>query len=407
MALRTVIFLFVILLLDIYAATALKVLTPKRWVLYVVWILNILSYLILVLYFTTDLRNHSSKALATYPGAFVFIYYFSKLFFLPFLFIDDVRRFVTFLYSKFSSNTAEFDSGRSKVLMAIGLGFFLVPFSSLFYGIIRNPYRYKVHEIDIEIPDLPVELEGLKIVQISDIHSGTFVFKDPINRGIELINDLEPDIFVFTGDLVNTFASEADEYVDLFDKINAKYGKYSILGNHDYGDYHNWPTREEKQANFKHLLDTHQKLGWDLLINEHRTIEVNGQEVSIIGSENFSASARFVKHGDLVKATENISSESFKILLTHDPSHWRYEVTEKYKEISLTLSGHTHGFQYGIEIPGFINWSPSKYIYKEWAGLYEEGNQKLYVNRGFGVLGYPGRVGILPEITKLTLKRKK
>ncbi len=407
MALRTVIFLFVILLLDIYAATALKVLTPKRWVLYVVWTLNILSYTILLLYFTTDLRNHSTKALAVYPGAFIFIYYFSKLFFLPFLFIDDVRRFVTFLYSKFSSNTAEFDSGRSKVLMAIGLGFFLVPFSSLFYGIIRNPYRYKVHEIDIEIPDLPAELEGLKIVQISDIHSGTFVFKDPINRAIELINEMEPDIFVFTGDLVNTFASEADEYVDLFDKINARYGKYSILGNHDYGDYHNWPSREEKQANFKHLLEIHQKLDWDLLINEHRTIEINGQEVSIIGSENFSASARFVKHGDLIKATENISSESFKILLTHDPSHWRYEVTEKYKEISLTLSGHTHGFQYGIEIPGFVNWSPSKYIYKEWAGLYEEGNQKLYVNRGFGVLGYPGRVGILPEITKLTLKRKK
>lgn len=406
MMFRTVIFLFILLMLDLYVGTAVKSLSSRKWILYAFWILNFLSYIFLLLYFTADLRNNSSKILAIYPGAFIFIWYFSKLFFVPFLLIDDLRRGVSFAYAKLTS-ADEFDAGRSKVLMALGLGFFIFPFSTLFYGIVRNPYRYTVHEVDVEIVGLPLELEGFKIVQISDIHSGTFVFKEAVRRGVEMINALEPDVFVFTGDLVNTFSYEIDDYIEVFDKIQAKFGKYSILGNHDYGDYHDWPTVGDKDNNFNHLLDVHKRLGWDLLLNEHRNIEVSGHQISVIGVENFSASSRFPKHGDLIKATANLPLNSIKVLLTHDPSHWRYEVVEKYKEISLTLSGHTHGFQYGIEIPGFVSWSPSKYIYKEWAGLYREGEQNLYVNRGFGVLGYPGRVGILPEITKIVLKRKK
>jgi predicted MPP superfamily phosphohydrolase len=271
---------------------------------------------------------------------------------------------------------------------------------------VRNPYRYRLFREQVRIPGLPDALQGLKIVQISDIHSGSFLHKEPVRNAVDLINAQEPDLVFFTGDLVNNKAEEAQPFVDVFDKINARYGAYSVLGNHDYGDYVRWGTESEKVANMDLLKDTHRRIGWDLLLNEHRTLEVNGAKVAVIGVENYSTHPRFPKYGDLKQATEGLGAADLKLLLSHDPSHWEGEVTDDYQDIAITFSGHTHGMQFGVEIPGWIKWSPIKYVYKQWAGLYQSGRQFLYVNRGLGYLGYPGRVGILPEVTLIELQKE-
>ena len=280
-----------------------------------------------------------------------------------------------------------------------------LPVLSLTYGMARNQYRYQVLKTKVPIKDLHPDLQGLKIVQISDIHSGSFLLREPVERSIEMINAEKPDIVFFTGDLVNSLAKEMEPFVEMFKKIEAPLGVYSILGNHDYGDYHQWPSKEEKQQNFEDLKHMHKRLGWDLLLNEHRKVEVGSTHFNVIGVENYSASPRFPKYGDLTKATEGMQKDTFNVLLSHDPSHWEAQVAPAYPEIDLTLSGHTHGFQFGVEIPGFMKWSPIQYVYPQWAGLYEKATQYLYVNRGLGYLGYPGRVGILPEITLLTLEQ--
>jgi predicted MPP superfamily phosphohydrolase len=267
----------------------------------------------------------------------------------------------------------------------------------------RNPYRYQVLKTKVPVKNLHPDLEGIKIVQISDIHSGSFLMKEPVERSINLINDLKPDIVFFTGDMVNSKADEMEPFIEMFSKIEAPLGVFSVLGNHDYGDYHQWPTPADKVKNFETLLATHKALGWDLLMNEHRQVPVKDSVINVIGVENFSANARFPKYGDLAKASDGINGNGVNILLSHDPSHWDYQVLKDFKHINLTLSGHTHGFQFGVEIPGFVKWSPIQYMYPRWAGLYQKDEQYLYVNRGLGFLGYPGRVGILPEITMLTL----
>jgi predicted MPP superfamily phosphohydrolase len=248
------------------------------------------------------------------------------------------------------------------------------------------------------------DLIGYKIVQISDIHSGSFFLKEPVKNSVQMINGLNPDIVVFTGDLVNSKTNEVEEYLDVFDKIISKQGVFSTTGNHDYGDYSEWPDEDAKKKNFQDLKDAHKKMGWDLLMNEHRIIDVKGAKIGLLGVENYSAIARFPRYGKLDQAYANLPKTDVNILLSHDPSHWDFQIRPEYPDIDLTLSGHTHGFQFGIEIPGWFRWSPSQYMYKQWAGLYQEGKQFLYVNRGLGFLGYPGRVGILPEITCITLK---
>ncbi len=253
------------------------------------------------------------------------------------------------------------------------------------------------------IDGLAPSLRGLRIVQISDIHSGSFLFKDPVKTAIELINREEPDLVFFTGDLVNEVADEMTPFMDVFDRIRARFGVFSVLGNHDYGDYASWPDPESKTANLHKLKDIHRRLGWELLNNEHRILRINGAEVAVIGVENYSAWDRFPRHGDLAKAYSGAEKAGLKLLLSHDPSHWDAQVTKDFSDIQLTFSGHTHGMQFGIEVPGFIKWSPIKYLYRQWAGLYQKGSQYLYVNRGLGYLGYPGRVGILPEITVVEL----
>jgi len=403
---RMIVLFIILLILDLYLHKVVKYFANKKWILGLYWILNGLSYLLLLLYIFYDLRNLPVKFFAVYPGALVFIWYFSKFIGVTFVILADLVRLVKRVIGVFTKSNKP-TMGYYKPLLNIALGFFLLPLSTMTYGLLWNPHRYTIHRIELEIEELDERLEGLKIVQLSDIHAGTFVFKGPLKRGVKIINDLSPDIFVFTGDLVNTKSSEIEPYLSIFSQIQAPYGKYSILGNHDYGDYFQWPDQQSKKDNFQEMLIAHDHLGWDLLRNEYRTVDYKGAPVHLIGVENFSAIPRFPRYGEVETSMEClVGEEGIKILLTHDPTHWRYEVLERYQDILLTLSGHTHGFQFGIEIPGWFTWSPSSLMYEEWAGFYQVRDQYLYVNRGFGVLGYPGRVGILPEITEIIFKKK-
>jgi len=274
--------------------------------------------------------------------------------------------------------------------------------TGLAYGM-TNRYRYKIRRVRVLLKDLPAEIKGMKIAQISDIHSGSFDNPEAVSEGITSIMNEKPDLILFTGDLVNNKAEEIVPYMDVFKVLKAPLGVYSILGNHDYGDYVSWPTDEAKKQNLEQLKQHQADMGWRLLMNEHVILERNKQQLALIGIENWGARG-FTKYGDMEKAVTGLKDLNIpiKILMSHDPSHWEAQVRKDYQDIALTLSGHTHGMQFGIEIPGF-KWSPVQYLYKQWAGLYQEQNQYLYVNRGFGFIGYQGRLGILPEITMIEL----
>jgi len=274
-------------------------------------------------------------------------------------------------------------------------------FSALLIGF-SNKYNYKVRRVKLSFKNLPSSFKGLKIVQVSDIHSGSFTDKAAVKRGVDLIRKQNADLILFTGDLVNDKADEMHDYLDVFDKIKAPMGVFSTLGNHDYGDYASWPSAEAKKENLERLKKIHGELGWRLLMNEHVALEKNNQQIALLGIENWSAFGRFPKYGRMDQAHPGTEKYPFKILMSHDPSHWDAEVRPVYPDIDLTLAGHTHGMQFGVENP-YFKWSPVQWFYKEWAGLYENGKQKLYVNRGYGFIGYPGRVGILPEITVIEL----
>ncbi|HLF65189.1 MAG TPA: metallophosphoesterase [Saprospiraceae bacterium] len=334
----------------------------------------------------------------------IFILYFSKLLMGTVIAIDDLRRGIAWLIGSLVPETG-FSAARMPFMSKLGFAIGLIPLLSLTYGLIRNPYRYKVFRKDILLPDIPDTMDGLRLVQISDIHAGSFLAKDRVRKSVEMINALDPDFVFFTGDLVNNSAHEVDAYIDTFREIKATHGIFSVFGNHDYGDYVRWSSAQAKQDNHEKLKLQHKRLGWDLLLNAHRVINVQGGKVGVIGVENYSAHPRFQKYGDMGCAMEGLEKTDLTILLSHDPSHWDDEILPRYPTIDLTLSGHTHGFQFGIELTEAIKWSPVQYMYKRWAGLYQEGHQYLYVNRGLGFLGYPGRVGILPEITLLTIRK--
>jgi len=268
-----------------------------------------------------------------------------------------------------------------------------------------NRYRYQVRKIQLRFDNLPSAFNGLRVVHLSDIHSGSFTDHAAVERGLEKVLALQPDLILFTGDLVNNVATEMAPYIDLFSRLKAPLGVFSVLGNHDYADYVKWDSDLEKQANLESLKNIQERMGWRLLLNEQIVVEKGGEQILLLGVENWSAKLRFPKYGDLAKAYGAGSTAPFKILMSHDPSHWKAEVCERYKDIDLTLSGHTHGMQFGVELPG-VRWSPVQYFYEEWAGLYEQERQKLYVNTGFGFIGYPGRVGMLPEITLIELFSK-
>lgn len=406
---RSYLFFAFLLFVDIYSFQAWRLIN-QSWhptirlasnILF--WLIPVSALALLALSTWTDtlqLNRHQF----TYVRTFYFIAYLSKMLIVPFLAIDDFRRGLQWVGSALSV-VDQYNPSRSRFLTQFGLVIGSIPFFSLTYGMLRNPYRYRLFRTSIPLDNLPAELDGLRIVQISDIHSGSFTFKEPIKAAIDLINEQQPDLVFFTGDLVNSKAEEMLPYMDIFNKIQAKYGVYSIVGNHDYGDYADWETPEAKVANFEQLKRIHREMGWELLLNEHRLLPINGAEVAVIGVENFSAQRRFPRLGDLTRAHQGTENAGLKLLLSHDPSHWDFEVNEKFRDIAVTFSGHTHGMQFGVEIPGWIKWSPIKFVYKQWAGLYSKGQQYLYVNRGLGFLGYPGRVGILPEVALIELRR--
>jgi predicted MPP superfamily phosphohydrolase len=297
-----------------------------------------------------------------------------------------------------------FLASRRKFVSQMGLGLASIPFLSLLYGIYEGKYNFKVIKQRIYFPDLPEEFDGFKITQISDLHSGSFDNPEKINHAIDLINEQNSDIILFTGDIVNTHAKEMTPLIDTFKRIKKhQYGKYSVLGNHDYGEYISWPTEEAKEANFQAIKNLYGQIDFNLLLNEHTIIKKGNQKIALVGVENWGRN--FKKLGDINLASQGLSKEDFKILMTHDPSHWNYEVQHHDKNFHLTLSGHTHGMQFGIEIPGYFKWSLAQYIYKQWAGLYENKGRFVYVNRGLGFHAYSGRVGIMPEITVLELKK--
>ena len=341
--------------------------------------------------------------------AFTLGLFVAKLLVLVVMLIDDLRRVLLWVFYRISPNlpaTGEASGNgisRSAFFKTLALIVGGTTLSGFLYGI-TNRYNYKIRRIKLAYKNLPESFRGMKIVQISDIHAGSFDSHNAVERGLEMIVAEKPDIIFFTGDLVNNKCEEVKPYMDIFSRLKAPLGVYSTLGNHDYGDYVEWDTPEDKARNLEELKEIHGLMGWKLMMNEHVVLEKGSDRIAVLGVENWSAKANFPKHGDLRRAYQGLPEKQvpFKILLSHDPSHWDAQVNTQYKDIDLTLSGHTHGMQFGIEIPGF-KWSPVKYVYSKWAGLYQVGAQQLYVNRGYGFLGYPGRLGILPEITVIEL----
>ncbi|HTI59788.1 metallophosphoesterase [Mucilaginibacter sp.] len=336
-----------------------------------------------------------------------FLLFISKVMFLPFILADDIRRIILKLKQPKKTTSPKAPESntipRSEFLMKAGLLAGSVPLAGMVYGAISGVYDYRVHHQKLYLPNLPKAFDGIKLGQISDIHSGSFYNKKAVTGGVEMLMREKADFIFFTGDLVNKRSKEMYEYQDLFSKVKAPLGVFSSLGNHDYGDYWDWPDEAAKLADFNKLVATHKNMGWDLLRNENRRLKVDGEEIAIIGVENWGSISRFPRRGRLDLATKNTDDLPVKLLLSHDPSHWRAQVLPDYKQIDVMFSGHTHGMQFGVRAENF-QWSPIEYIYPEWAGLYRHGDQQIYVNVGYGFLGYPGRLGILPEITIFELK---
>lgn len=400
------------ILLDLYVFQIVKTVSQsggprtKSIIFTSYWVISIMALVILFILPLLNLDNYSKGVRSTVFAVIIGLF-LAKLIASVFFLVDDIRRGIQWLVGKvFFRNTEveQIEEGRisrsiflSWLGIAVGGGLY----ASLIYGF-RNKYNYHVRKLSLNFPNLPSSFKGLKIVQISDIHSGSFTNKKAVERGVQKALELQPDLILFTGDLVNNESDEMKDYMDVFSRLKAPMGVYSILGNHDYGDYKSWPSLQAKQQNLERLKQIQARLGWRLLMDENVILEKNDEQIALIGVQNWSALKRFPRYGNLQKAYQGTEHLPFKILMSHDPTHWDAEVRPKYGDIDLMLAGHTHGMQFGLEIPGF-KWSPVQYVYKQWADLYEEGSQKLYVNRGYGFIGYPGRVGILPEITLIEL----
>jgi predicted MPP superfamily phosphohydrolase len=353
--------------------------------------------------FVTFDRSHGISQPLMWSFGLIVLSIVPKIGILLVLFGEDVFRVFKIALGYFTSDSSIHLYERREFVSKLALGIAVIPFASILYGLTRGKYNYQVINHSLFFEDLPPAFNGFKLTHISDIHSGSFDNEDKIAKGIELINEQKSDVILFSGDIVNSKAEEMDPWIPHFKKLKAKQGKFSVLGNHDYGEYVHWNTSEEKERNFQAIKDIHPKIGFDLLLNESIYLNKDNERIAIVGVENWGT--RFKKVGDLNKASLDVKKEDFKILLSHDPSHWDSEVKNHEKNFHLTLSGHTHGMQFGIEIPG-IKWSLAQYAYKQWAGIYKSLNQYINVNRGFGFLAFPGRVGIWPEITVITLKKK-
>jgi len=405
----------VILIIDWYFYQAVSTLlkgaseAKRNVVFYSYWGFTVLSFLILMSPMVVPFYSWP-KYLRVYLFAFVIMVIISKLIGSVFVMMDDLIRLFRWIWSYVPSMKKEdvalepvaHGISRLRFLNYVALGMAALPFMSFIYGMAKGAFDYKIHRLKVVLPKLPSSFNGLKIVQISDIHSGSFVSTTHIEEAVKLIMKENADIIFFTGDLVNDRATETEPFVEVLSSLKAPMGVFSTLGNHDYGDYTTWESAEAKMKNLEDLKQVHAKMGWKLMMNEHVVLEKGGEEIALLGIENWGGNFNFPKYGDMKKAYAGTEKYLVKLLLSHDPSHWNKQVKTEYKDVDITFSGHTHGFQFGIEITG-LRWSPSQYVYKQWAGLYEENNQYLYVNRGLGFLGYPGRVGILPEITVMEL----
>jgi len=401
-----------LILADMYIITGIKG-ASKKWkfphkrkfiVSYWVFSIALIFGLFYSIYFKLSIGTRAAVLLI------FFLIWIAKILFLPFILVDDVRRLFLWKARKHKRPEPEFPASqpapdaipRSEFLMKAGLLAGALPLASLTYGIVSGAYDYRVKHRTLYLPNLPKAFDGIKLGQLSDIHSGSFYNKKAVTGGVEMLLKEKPDFIFFTGDLVNNKSDEMREYQDIFAKVKAPLGVYSSLGNHDYGDYNNWPSLAAKQKNLDDLKATHKNMGWDLILNDNRRLKVDGEEIGILGVENWGSMSRFPKYGRVDLAERNTQDLPVKLLLSHDPSHWRAQVLD-HKDIDVMFAGHTHGMQFGIQTK-YFQWSPIQYVYKEWAGFYREGNQQLYVNTGYGFLGYPGRVGILPEITIFTLR---
>lgn len=408
-----VIFILLFVLIEFYGFWGLRTALSnpgeraRQWITWGYWIVTIFFYLLTLYAFLTYSRVAGpSRMVYVVAGMFILLIVPKIMFFLV-LGLEDIyrgfRALVIWIVSLTGDSSPGIWVGRRKFISQAAAIVAAIPFSSIIYGMVKGKYDFKVHKITLKFPNLPPQFHGFTITQLSDIHSGSFDNVDAVKRGVELANAQASDLLLFTGDIVNNKAEEMEEWIDVFKVLHAPYGKYSVFGNHDYGDYLDWPSAQAKRNNLDRLKEIHKEIGFRLMLNEHVKIEKNGAAITLVGIENWGLPP-FPQYGNLTKAMNGVDSSSFKILMSHDPSHFDAEVTRFHEHIDLTLAGHTHGMQFGIEIPG-IKWSPVKYRYPKWAGLYEAEKRLLYVNRGFGFLGFPGRVGIWPEITVIRLER--
>jgi uncharacterized protein len=407
-------FLLFFLLVDYYLFQAVITIS-KNWspawknsIRFGFWIPTILCVVALAWWHFGDPYKYTS-GVRNWVMTALFATYFSKVFGIIIVFVDDLQRGVKWLANYFYTPDSPIEKvtgtpiPRSEFLAKTALIAASVPFGAMAYGIISGAHDYRVKKVTVKLPNLPKAFDGLTIGQISDIHSGSFFNKTAVKGGVEMMMREKPDVIFFTGDLVNNQTSEVRDYVEIFNKFKAPLGVYSVTGNHDYGDYMYWAKASDKEKNFRDLKEAHRIMGFNLLMNENKFLEQGGEKIAILGNENWGGN-RFKKYGKLNLAHYGTDDAAVKLLLSHDPSHWDAQVRPQYKDIDIMFAGHTHGFQFGIEIGNF-KWSPSQYAYKQWAGLYQEGSQYLYVNRGFGYLGYPGRIGMPPELTIMELKR--
>ncbi len=401
---RWIIFILIYSLFTFYGFQAVKTVTKTTWIHYLFIAIALIIASNFIYQFSIGSEGRVLNPAKSYAFGFLLAFMSLNLVIVPILLGEDIVRSVLGLYDKVVTKESFYMPSRRKFISQIALGLAAIPFSSLLYGMYKGKYRFRVLDYTLHFEDLPDAFDGYRITQISDIHSGSFDNREKIEYGVDLINQQQSDVIMFTGDMVNNKASEMIPWKDVFGTLKAKDGVFSVLGNHDYGDYVSWQSESDKTKNLNDLKALQKEMGYDLLLNESRFIERNGQRIALVGVENWGKGG-FKKAGDLKKASQNVSPNDFKILMSHDPSHWEEEVIKDDYHYHLTLSGHTHGMQFGIEIPGWIKWSPVKWRYKYWAGIYQELGQYINVNRGFGYLGYPGRVGIWPEVTVITLKK--
>ncbi|MEZ5173847.1 MAG: metallophosphoesterase [Bacteroidia bacterium] len=416
MIIRFLIILALLVVVDVYFFQSIRTIsaswTPARQLLIsrIYWGVSIFSLVFIVFSILTWQNPLFPKIIYQYIFCLIFIILLSKITGSLFLLVDDLQRGVRWIAGYFNLGISPAASGkgeaisRARFLSMTALGAAAIPLGTMIYGMVKTAFDFKIRRKNIALSNLPEAFNGLKIVQISDIHSGSFFSGAAFDKAVEMIMAEKPDVIFFTGDLVNDKSSEAEPHINIWKKLSAPLGIFSILGNHDYGDYIEWDSPEAKVANLDRLKEIHKEMGWDLLLNEHRILERNGAKIGLLGVENWGGALRFPRKGDIPKAKAGMPEVPVKLMLSHDPSHWNAQITTDHKDIDVTFSGHTHGFQFGVEIPGF-KWSPSQYVYKQWAGLYSEDNQHIYVNRGLGFLGYLGRVGIKPEITVIELNK--